>query len=86
MELSQTISSLIGSIRAEKGCRCCDFLENMEDENNLLLYEEWDNRENLQNHLKSRYFGVLRGAMNLLEEPCEMMFHTVSHSSGAQEI
>jgi len=34
-ELSQTISSLIGSIRTEKGCQRCDFCRNMEDENEL---------------------------------------------------
>jgi len=27
MELSQTIASLIGSIRTEKGCQRCDFFQ-----------------------------------------------------------
>ena len=31
--------------------------------------------ENLKSHLRVRVFMVLKGAMNLLEEPCEMMFH-----------
>ena len=35
MELSQTIASLSGSIRMEKGCQRCDFCRNMEDENEL---------------------------------------------------
>src|SRR4030042_5706190 len=34
-ELSQTIASLIGLIRTEKGCRCCDFFQEMEEENEL---------------------------------------------------
>jgi len=34
-EVSQTIASLIGSIRTEKGCQRCDFCRNMEDENEL---------------------------------------------------
>lgn len=77
MELSQTIASLISSIRTEKGCRCCDFYQSMEDENELLLLEEWDTQGNLRSHLKSERFRVLRGALNLLKEPYEMMFHTV---------
>jgi quinol monooxygenase YgiN len=77
-ELSQTIASLIGSLRTEKGCRRCDFCRSMEDENELCLLEEWDTRENLNSHLKSERFRVLRGAMNLLQEPYEMMFHTVA--------
>lgn len=71
MELSQTIASLSGSTMKENGCRRCDFCQSLEDENQLFLLEEWDTRKNLINHMKSDHFKVLRGAMNLLEEPCE---------------
>ncbi|MGA3209510.1 MAG: antibiotic biosynthesis monooxygenase family protein [Syntrophales bacterium] len=86
MELSQTISSLSGSIRIEKGCQRCDFCESIEDENRLFLLEEWDTEENLGTHLKSEHFRVLRGAMNLLKEPYERVFHTVCHPAGVEEI
>jgi quinol monooxygenase YgiN len=86
MELSQTIASLIGSIRTEKGCRRCDFCQSIEDENRLFLLEEWDTQENLKIYLKSGRFRVLRGAMNLLKEPYEMMFHTVFHPAGMEGI
>jgi len=72
--LSQAITSLIACIRVEKGCRRCDFFQNIEDKNELSLFEEWDTRENLDSHLKSERFSVLRGAINLLQEPDEMMF------------
>jgi quinol monooxygenase YgiN len=86
MELSQTIASLIGSIRTENGCNRCDFCQSIEDENRLFLLEEWDTQENLMTHLKSERFRVLRGAMNLLREPHEMVFHTVFHPEGMEEI
>ena len=86
MELSQTISSLIGSIRAEKGCQRGDFCQSMEDENELCLLVEWDTKENLNRHLKSGHFRVLRGAMNLLTEPYKIVFHTVFHPVGKEEI
>jgi len=86
MELSQAIVSLIGSIRLEKGCQRCDFCQSMEDENRLLLIEEWDTQENLMTHLKSDHYRVLRGAMNLLKEPYERIFHTVFHPAGLPEI
>jgi quinol monooxygenase YgiN len=86
LELSQTIASLIGSIRTEKGCQRCDFCQSMEDENELSLLEEWDTQENLKSHLKSERFRVLRGAMNLLKEPYEMVFHTVFHPAGMDGI
>jgi quinol monooxygenase YgiN len=86
MELTQTIVSLIGFIRTEKGCKRCDFCQSMEDENRLFLLEEWDTKENLKSYLKSGRFRVLRGAMNLLKEPYEMTFHTVSHPARMEEI
>ena len=85
MELSQTIASLSGSIKREKGCRRYDFCQSVADENRLFLLEEWDTRENLLIHLKSEHFKVLRGAMNLLEEPYERMFHTLIEEIAALE-
>ena len=70
-ELSQTIVSLIGSIKTEKGCRRCEFYRSMENENQLCILQEWDTRKNLNSHLKSERFKVLRGAMSLLQEPFE---------------
>ena len=78
-ELSQTLRSLSDSIKAEKGCRRCDFCQSLEDENRLFLLEEWDTLENFKIHMKSIHYKVLNGAMNLLREPCEMMFHAVLH-------
>jgi quinol monooxygenase YgiN len=86
MELSQTIVLLIGSIRTEKGCNRCDFCQSIEDENRLFLLEEWDTQENLKGHLKSERFRVLRGAMNLLREPYEMVLHTVFHPAEMEDI
>jgi len=85
MELSQAIASLSGSIGMEKGCQRCDFCQSIEDENRLFLLEEWDMQENLMHHLESEHFKVLRGAMNLLKEPQEMMFYTVFHPTGMKE-
>jgi quinol monooxygenase YgiN len=75
-ELSQTIVSLIGSLRVETGCRRCDFYRSMEDENKLCVLQEWDTRENFDCHLMSERFKVLRGAMNLLQESREMLIYT----------
>ncbi len=86
MELSQAITSLIGPIRTEKGCLRCDFCRSMEDENELHILQEWNTRENFDRHLKSDRFRVLRGAMNLLQEPCEMVFHTVSAGKRKREM
>lgn len=85
-ELTQTIASLIGSIRNDKGCKSCDFYQSMEDENELILLEEWDEQENLQSHMKSGRFRVLRGTMSLLQKPYAMTFHTVSPPAEMEKI
>ena len=86
MELSQTVASLIGSIRMEKGCKRCDFYQSMEDGNRLFLLEEWDTQENLMSYLNSERSRVIRGTKNLLKEPQEMMLHTSFHPTGMEEI
>lgn len=85
MELSQTIRLLSGSIRMEKGCRSCDLCQSLEDENRLYLLQEWDTSENFKHHLKSDNYKILRGAMTLLREPCNMMFHTAFDPAGMEE-
>ena len=86
MELSQTIASLSSSTRKEKGCQRCDFCRSIEDENRFFLLEEWDTQENLKKHPKSEHFKIIRGAMNLLQEPYETMFHKVFHPEGMEKI
>ena len=86
LELSHTIVLMILSIRTEKGCQRCDFCQSFEDENRLFLLEEWDTQGYLMSHLKSGRFRVFHGSMNLLKEPYEVMFHTVFHPEGMEEI
>jgi len=75
-ELTQAVTSLLNIIRGEKGCRRCDFFQDMEDENMLCLLEEWDTPGNFEIHRKSECFKVLRGAMNLLEESGQITTHS----------
>jgi quinol monooxygenase YgiN len=86
MELTQTISSLLGVIRAEKGCGRCDFLRGMDDENIFCLLEEWHSREDLETYRQSDCFKVLRGAMNLLDEPCEILSYRSPYPEEMEEV
>jgi len=84
-ELSQTIASLLGTIRTEKGCGSCDFFHSMEDENTFCLFQQWDTQKHLEKHRQSDCFKVLRGAMNLLEEPCEIVSFGNLHQAGKKK-
>jgi len=58
----------------------------MENENELCLLEEWDTQENLKSYLKSEKFRILRGALILLKEPYEMLYHTTWHTAGIEGV
>jgi quinol monooxygenase YgiN len=86
VELSQTVASLSLSTGMEKGCRRCELCRSIEDENRFFLLEEGDTRGNIKNYLKSDNFSVIRGTMNLLKEPYEMMFHAVFYPAGMEKV
>jgi quinol monooxygenase YgiN len=77
-ELHQTLVSLTGRIRTQKGCGRCDFCISAEDENDFSLLGEGESRENLASHLESNLFKVLLGAGSLLKNPHEMKLYTSS--------
>jgi quinol monooxygenase YgiN len=75
-ELSQTITSLVNSIKTQKGCKNCSFCYNLEDENELCLLGEWENQEDFASHTQSEVFKVLLGAASLLKGPHEMTLYS----------
>ncbi len=83
-ELRQTIRAIVQEVRKEKGCVDSTFYQNSENENDFFLFEEWENRQVLDDHLRSARFTVLIGARSLLSRPPEIMIHSVSHSSGLE--
>ena len=75
-ELHQTLVSLIGRTRTQKGCGRCDFCVSAKDGNEFYLFGEWETREALASHLESNLFKVLLGARTLLKNPREMKLYT----------
>ena len=85
-EVTQTLFSMIEPTKREKGCLSYEVLCDIEDENVFNLIEAWENREDLERHLRSDRFGVLLGTKSLLNEPMKFQIHTVSHSEGMEAI
>jgi len=56
MKLSQTIASLSGYIRMEKGYRRYDFCQGIEDENRLFLLEEFETKKTRTDLNEDRLF------------------------------
>jgi len=74
-ELSQAITSLLNSIRKEKGCVRCDFFHGIENENIFCLLQEWETQNDFETYHKSECHKVLQGAAHLLYEPSEIILY-----------
>lgn len=78
LEYGQTLLSIARLIEKERGCVSCVSFQNLGAENHFCLLGEWRNRLDLDNHIKSRLFSVLRGSKSLLMEAIRIQIFTVS--------
>ena len=85
-ELEQTLSALAVRVRKEEGCVSSEFYREVENENALCVLEQWESQADLDAHLRSDNFRVLRGALKLLNGPAEMRFHYVSRKLGEEAV
>ena len=85
-EVMQTLLSMIEPTENGKGCLSCRISQDIEDKNFFSLIEEWESREDLDDHIKSDRFSVLLGTKSLLCEPPQIEIHTISHSEGKDAI
>ncbi len=85
-ELVQTILSMVGAMEKAEGCLSYDLFCNIEDKNLLNLFEEWQTRKNLEQHLTSDIFGVLLGTRSLLVEPHGIHIYTTQQIEGMEAV
>jgi quinol monooxygenase YgiN len=85
-ELLQTLEAMSEIVRKEKGCRDYHFHQNREDCNAVTLIEEWETREDFNEHMGSDLFSVLLGAMSLLQGPPEIWFDRITFTVGMEII
>lgn len=85
-EILQTLKAILGRVRREPGCISCHCYVDIESENKFYFVEEWETSAELETHLKSVHFGVLIGAMKLLEQEPEIRFSTVASTAGVEAV
>ena len=86
LEVMQTLLSMIEPASKEAGCLSYSVFCDIEDKNRFSLLEEWQTREDLDQHIATHRFGALLGTKALLSEPLEIQIHTVSQSEGMEAI
>ena len=85
-EVLQTFKAILDLIRREQGCISCNCYVDIESENTIFFKEEWKNSEDLDTHLRSVHFGILIGAMKLLNNEPDIRFNTIASTTGAEAI
>jgi quinol monooxygenase YgiN len=85
-ELFQTIQTLLGPIRSEKGCLGCRFYVEAGNENSSVLIGEWETQEDWDNHLRSDDFAVLLGAITILSSASSMDFKLLTYKAGIETV
>jgi len=85
-ELFQTIQTLLVAVMNEKGCRSSRFYWDSADNNTAMLVEEWDTKEDWDNHLRSRDCAVFLGAVSVLCRPASVDFKLLSYLAGIEAI
>lgn len=85
-ELVQTLLSVVAAMGKEEGCLSHTLCSTIENKNFLNLLVEWQTRKHLNQHLRSRMFGVLLGTKSLLNEPHAIEIHTVHRSEGMEAV
>ena len=85
-EVLKTVKSILGPIRREHGCISCNCYVDIDDESVLFFEEAWKTRKDLENHLRSHYFGILNGVMRLLRVEPDIRFNTITSTAGPEAI
>ena len=76
-ELRQTLQSIVEQVRKEGGCLHAAAYQSIENENDLLVVEEWETQRHSDDHLKSDIFTIIIGARSLMCRPPKIVTHMV---------
>jgi quinol monooxygenase YgiN len=85
-EVLQTCIAILEPIRSEQGCISCNCYVDVEAENIIFFKEEWKTRVDLNTHLRSVHFGILSGAMSMINIEPDIRFNTISSTAGAEMV
>jgi quinol monooxygenase YgiN len=80
-ELLQTLCAIVEQVRKESGCLKAGVYQDLENENDFLLLEEWATQKDSVDHVRSDIFTLLIGAESLMSRPMEIGIHTVCRST-----
>ena len=85
-QIITSLIPLIGWTRVQPGCRACHLLTDLEEPRAIVVMEEWDTRDDLDRHLRSKDYRRLLAAIELSQEAPEIHFDSVATRGGVEVI
>ena len=82
LEVTHTLLSMIEPTGKESGCLSYAVSCDIANINVFNLLEEWQSREELDDHIRSERFRALLGTRSLLVKALDFQIHTISLSEG----
>jgi len=81
-EAIEIIKSMAGPISAEPDCKHVSLYSDINNDDALMLVEEWGSRKALHEHIQSDDFRIILEVMELSSRAPEICFNTVSERAG----
>ncbi len=81
-EFINSMSSLLRSIRKEKGCLDFNVYQDSDKENTYIVVGEWKTRQAMEKHFQTHEFELIIGVARVLGETFEMNIAEVSKTGG----
>jgi quinol monooxygenase YgiN len=85
-EILQTFRSLLNPDQCELGCRSCRIYRDLDNDEAVIVIQEWDSRDDLDKHRRSEEFAILIGAMSLLQKPETVEYQVLDQIEGSRSL
>ncbi len=77
---------LVGPTSVQPGCISCRFYQDVNDPDAVFLVEEWETRQNLEDHFGSDRYRIVLSLLDTSEKPPEFKLSTISKTEGLEAI
>lgn len=85
-EVVRTLNSILGPTRVQPGCIGCHIYSEVEDQNVLILLEEWNSQTDVDSHLRSNHYRKVLALMEMSNTQPEIKFNSISDTKGMEVI
>lgn len=82
----EILGSVCDQTQFEPDCIACRLYQGMDDRRAILVEEVWTGEEEMRRHLQSEAYHRVLLVIEMAEEPPEIRFDTIAHTSGVETI